>query len=158
MRILLTAAILACFAAPAGASDEIYKCKAPDGTTVFASRPCGADAEPVAVKPPPSFTPSPEYNVGNSTDPEDQAARAEADKIAASCRSDVWRLDVAVRRAREWDYEREVSGFALRHSQNRAHYERVKADRIVAAIQRRDETARMCDERWLSAYQAAKFR
>lgn len=167
MKTLLI--MLSLVAGDAFAAEQFYKCKAADGSTKFSAEPCGADAKPVVVKGPPrqnvdaappaaSSTAQPTAVVVQQPSDAEQEkyARQQADRIAASCRDDVWRLENAVRAAKDWDWEREA--MFVRDENTRNAWRNRKTQRIAAAEQARATAVAQCDERWLSAYQAAKFR
>ena len=64
MKMLLVATLLSAMCGPAQA--QVYKCKQPDGSTVFADAPCAAGAKPIDVSPASGSAPGDAAHQGNS--------------------------------------------------------------------------------------------
>lgn len=166
MRIATILLILV--AGDATAADQIFKCKTPEGTTVFSSKPCGNDAQEVRIRPGPKAPEeeeTPQLEVAETADKNppvaepklsdeemDRQARIQADRVVEDCRALAAALARQVREINDKDYANELA-FATREELARA---KLRDMQPVAA--RMDAVHAECEDRWYAAYTAAKFR
>ena len=149
----------------AGADDQIFKCAGKDGETIFASKPCGPDAEEIVVARPPP--PGPVVS-GISVDPpsaqtppasapisaaqKERIARGEAEQAAATCNVEARML---VTRLGEIDRQ----DYALGNPYATAEQiEAARANDRKPVVDRLAFVRSECEKRWDTAYQAAKAR
>src|SRR6187402_1626948 len=102
------------------ADDEIFRCEGKDGVTVFASKPCGPDATPVSVAPPPpgaavsginiepkaAAVPGANLPATSALTPAqmERLARTEADTATADCSKVVRLLETRLHEIERRDY------------------------------------------------------
>lgn len=151
--------VLALACSGAHAADAIFKCKAADGSTVFASKPCGADASEVKVRPAPTPDPAAPAPVASTVAPttstattSDADARREADNMTADCYEGVRRLDSRILEVRDHDY---ASDIAFATSAQIAQARQRDMQPLLNA--RRSQSA-LCEQRWHDTYNAARYR
>ena len=160
MRIAL-ALVLACFSAQA--SDEIFRCKSPEGVTTYSSKPCGPDAQPVTLRPEPPPTAYEDTTVADfkARQAAEQAqagvdlrARKAADAASTGCNAEIVALQRQLEEVRSSDPVGGNVSYTYASMWLAAEAEQRKKDEIDALDTQARDLRASCDAIWQSTYQA----
>ena len=160
MRIAL-ALVLACLSVQA--SDEIFRCKSPEGVTTYSSKPCGPDAQPVTLRPEPPPTAYVDTTVADfearkaAEQPQaavDLEARTAADVATRSCDAEIAALQQELKEVRSSNPVGGNVNYTYASMWLAAEAEQRKKDQIDALETQAGELHASCQALWQNTYQA----